>query len=261
MENEKEKETNNLEKEKCVLEDTIKNLLKHIDLTYNKIINANRYTCYDKVIKKQIDKLLKDLCDILGSNYDKLVNAYQNDILNDVTTKILRQQLDNPTIKKSSSVDSFAGTKLFEPFLNDSEENKVKDDSSSDDGSSDDDSSNDSSYGSSVLLADRLKTQYELELKNREEQKRKEDEYNKTPEKVWKIISKLIEKHKYKFVDGKEGINPAVEVELYDNLHLKNDVSLMNTVCNYVKENGGFNLVTATTPEDSNRIIFYLVLK
>lgn len=65
--------------------------------------------------------------------------------------------------------------------------------------------------------------------------------------------------HNYKFIDGKDNINPAVEV-IIDNKHNIKDSATLNLICTKIKEKCGFSLVTISLAANQGKMTFYLVL-
>jgi hypothetical protein len=69
--------------------------------------------------------------------------------------------------------------------------------------------------------------------------------------------------HAYKFINGDNKANPAVEIKIVDDYNVGSKLPIMTLVCDKIKKEGGFPLVTASkaeAEENTSYITFYLVL-
>ena len=121
-----------------------------------------------------------------------------------------------------------------------------------------------------------LRKEYEKEQKaQKEEEKRKKYEEQQRKElalmkEVPEIYTKRIfdilsdkRTHAYKFINGDNKANPAVEIKIVDDYNVGSKLPIMTLVCDKIKKEGGFPLVTASkaeAEENTSYITFYLVL-
>ena len=114
-----------------------------------------------------------------------------------------------------------------------------------------------------------LRKEYEKDQKARkeEEMQRKEQALMKEVPEIYtkRIFDILSDKrtHAYKFINGDNKANPAVEIKIVDDYNVGSKLSIMTLVCDKIKKEGGFPLVTASkaeTEENTSYITFYLVL-
>ena len=121
-----------------------------------------------------------------------------------------------------------------------------------------------------------LRNEYEKEQKaQKEEEKRKKLEeqqrkeqalLNEVPEIYTKRVFDILadkKTHVYKFINGDNKANPAVEIKIVDDYNVGSKLPIMTLVCDKIKKEGGFPLVTASkaeAQENTSYITFYLVL-
>ena len=121
-----------------------------------------------------------------------------------------------------------------------------------------------------------LRKEYEKEQKDQkeqekrkkyEEQQRKEQALMKEVPEIYtkRIFDILSDKriHAYKFINGDNKANPAVEIKIVDDYNVGSKLPIMTLVCDKIKKEGGFPLVTASkaeAEENTSYITFYLVL-
>lgn len=121
-----------------------------------------------------------------------------------------------------------------------------------------------------------LRKEYEKEQKaQKEEEKRKKyEEMQRKEQALMKEVPEIYTKrifdilsdkrtHAYKFINGDNKANPAVEIKIVDDYNVGSKLSIMTLVCDKIKKEGGFPLVTASkaeTEENTSYITFYLVL-
>lgn len=121
-----------------------------------------------------------------------------------------------------------------------------------------------------------LRKEYEKEQKaQKEEEKRKKyEEIQRKEQALMKEVPEIYTKrifdilsdkrtHAYKFINGDNKANPAVEIKIVDDYNVGSKLSIMTLVCDKIKKEGGFTLVTASkaeTEENTSYITFYLVL-
>ena len=121
-----------------------------------------------------------------------------------------------------------------------------------------------------------LRKEYEKEQKaQKEEEKRKKyEEMQRKEQALMKEVPEIYTKrifdilsdkrtHAYKFINGDNKANPAVEIKIVDDYNVGSKLSIMTLVCDKIKKEGGFSLVTASkaeTEENTSYITFYLVL-
>ena len=112
------------------------------------------------------------------------------------------------------------------------------------------------------------KAQKEVEKRKKyEEQQRKEQALMKEVPEIYtkRIFDILSDKrtHAYKFINGDNKANPAVEIKIVDDYNVGSKLPIMTLVCDKIKKEGGFPLVTASkaeAEENTSYITFYLVL-
>lgn len=121
-----------------------------------------------------------------------------------------------------------------------------------------------------------LRKEYEKEQKaQKEEEKRKKyEEQQRKEQALMKEVPEIYTKrifdilsdkrtHAYKFINGDNKANPAVEIKIVDDYNVGSKLSIMTLVCDKIKKEGGFPLVTASkaeAEENTSYITFYLVL-
>ena len=121
-----------------------------------------------------------------------------------------------------------------------------------------------------------LRKEYEKEQKaQKEEEKRKKyEEMQRKEQTLMKEVPEIYTKrifdilsdkrtHAYKFINGDNKANPAIEIKIVDDYNVGSKLSIMTLVCDKIKKEGGFPLVTASkaeTEENTSYITFYLVL-
>lgn len=121
-----------------------------------------------------------------------------------------------------------------------------------------------------------LRKEYEKEQKaQKEEEKRKKyEEMQRKEQALMKEVPEIYTKrifdilsdkrtHAYKFINGDNKANPAIEIKIVDDYNVGSKLSIMTLVCDKIKKEGGFPLVTASkaeTEENTSYITFYLVL-
>jgi hypothetical protein len=121
-----------------------------------------------------------------------------------------------------------------------------------------------------------LRKEYEKEQKaQKEEEKRKKyEEQQRKEQALMKEVPEIYTKrvfdilsdkrtHAYKFINGDNKANPAVEIKIVDDYNVGSKLSVMTLVCDKIKKEGGFPLVTASkaeAEENTSYITFYLVL-
>lgn len=121
-----------------------------------------------------------------------------------------------------------------------------------------------------------LRKEYEKEQKaQKEEEKRKKyEEMQRKEQALMKEVPEIYTKrifdilsdkrtHAYKFINGDNKANPAVEIKIVDDYNVGSKLSIMTLVCDKIKKEGSFPLVTASkaeTEENTSYITFYLVL-
>ena len=121
-----------------------------------------------------------------------------------------------------------------------------------------------------------LRKEYEKEQKaQKEEEKRKKyEELQRKEQALMKEVPEIYTKrvfdilsdkrtHAYKFINGDNKANPAVEIKIVDDYNVGSKLPIMTLVCDKIKKEGGFPLVTASkaeTEENTSYITFYLVL-
>ena len=121
-----------------------------------------------------------------------------------------------------------------------------------------------------------LRKEYEKEQKaQKEEEKRKKfEEQQRKEQALMKEVPEIYTKrifdilsdkrtHAYKFINGDNKANPAVEIKIVDDYNIGSKLPIMTLVCDKIKKEGGFPLVTASkaeAEENTSYITFYLVL-
>ena len=121
-----------------------------------------------------------------------------------------------------------------------------------------------------------LRKEYEKEQKaQKEEEKRKKfEEQQRKEQALMKEVPEIYTKrifdilsdkrtHAYKFINGDNKANPAVEIKIVDDYNVGSKLPIMTLVCDKIKKEGGFPLVTASkaeAEENTSYITFYLVL-
>ena len=121
-----------------------------------------------------------------------------------------------------------------------------------------------------------LRKEYEKEQKaQKEEEKRKKyEELQRKEQALMKEVPEIYAKrifdilsdkrtHAYKFINGDNKANPAVEIKIVDDYNVGSKLPIMTLICDKIKKEGGFPLVTASkaeTEENTSYITFYLVL-
>ena len=136
------------------------------------------------------------------------------------------------------------------------------------------DFANTNTYESSYIQD--LRREYEKEQKaQKEEEKRKKyEEQQRKEQALMKEVPEIYTKrifdilsdkrtHAYKFINGDNKANPAVEIKIVDDYNVGSKLSIMTLVCDKIKKDGGFPLVTASkaeAEENTSYITFYLVL-
>ena len=118
-----------------------------------------------------------------------------------------------------------------------------------------------------VIIND-LRNEYRDTIKKKAKQDVDNELMNTVPEVYTKNVFDILadkKSHAYKFIKGTEKANPAVEVKLKDTYNVGNKFNIMMAVCDRIKKEGKFPLVTASQPEGKDKegyayITFYLVL-
>ena len=121
-----------------------------------------------------------------------------------------------------------------------------------------------------------LRKEYEKEQKaqKKEEKRKKYEEMQRKEQTLMKEVPEIYTKlifdilsdkrtHAYKFINGDNKANPAIEIKIVDDYNVGSKLSIMTLVCDKIKKEGGFPLVTASkaeTEENTSYITFYLVL-
>lgn len=130
------------------------------------------------------------------------------------------------------------------------------------------DNINDTKKQKEAVIINDLRNEYKDTINKKAKQDVNNVLMNTVPEVYTKRIFDILadkKSHAYKFIKGTEKANPAVEVKLKDTYNVGNKFAIMMAVCDRIKKEGKFPLVTASQPEDKDNegyayITFYLVL-